>query len=147
MHDVQNQSFIPHTHTVPSYMLTQFSLLTNVLHDLSHEVSSPRCHLAWFTHHGTPGSQRRGNFERQEVDWQVPWRYQSGHTHWRPAGVVSGLNLRQNCRPAEYSVCVKVQYALFNYYCVCNYYRVYVSSTIHVLYSNVCANGIKSSLV
>ena len=93
-------------------MLTQFSLLTNVLHDFSHEVSSPRCHLAWFTHHGTPGSQRRGNLERQEVDWQVPWRYQSGHTHWRPAGVVSGLNLRQNCRPAEYSVCVKVQYAL-----------------------------------
>ena len=78
-----------------------FLSVTCFLHDFGQHECSERGHLAGLAHHRAACSQRWGHLEGEQVEGQVPWRYQSSHTHWTAARVVGGLNFVQYCGPSE----------------------------------------------
>ena len=77
------------------------SSLTCFFHDYCHHIGCMGRHLTWFAHYCTSSCQCRGHFEREEVEWEIPRRYETGHTHWTTACVVGGLGFMQSRRAAE----------------------------------------------
>ena len=50
-------------------------------------------HLAWLADHGAACCQGRCYLEGEEVEREVPGRYQASHAHWTATGVVGGTRL------------------------------------------------------
>ena len=70
------------------------SLHTCIIHGLSQKVSSVGGELTWLANHCAACCNGWSYLEAEQVQGQVPWRYQTSHAHRCSAGVIDRTHIQ-----------------------------------------------------